>query len=157
MILAELDPRTHRLTFANAGHERPLIRRADGTVERLELPGSGLPLGVLADAAYAPTTIELEPGEVVVLHSDGLSDALDQQRRRFGPERIVQTLSNAPAGVSLASEALLEAVMQHADGAPALRRPDHRLLRPRVERDQVIRPVSSGLMAKSQSVIDHPP
>ena len=51
MILAELDPQTHRLTFANAGHERPLIRRADGTVERLELPGSGLPLGVLAEAA----------------------------------------------------------------------------------------------------------
>ena len=103
MILAELDPRTHRLTFANAGHERPLIRRADGTVERLELPGSGLPLGVVADAAYAPTTIELEPGELVVLHSDGLSDALDQQRRRSGrsgscrPSPVLPRVFRSPA------------------------------------------------------------
>jgi phosphoserine phosphatase RsbU/P len=102
MILARLDPRRHRLTLANAGHEVPLIRRADGTVERLELPGSGMPLGVVADAAYSPTTLDLGPGEVVVLHSDGLDDAHDRRRRRFGHERVVQTLSEAPAGVSLA-------------------------------------------------------
>ncbi len=51
MILAELDPQRHRLTFASAGHEPPLIRREDGRVERLELPGSGFPLGVMPDAA----------------------------------------------------------------------------------------------------------
>ncbi len=117
MILAELDPQRHRLTLANAGHERPLIRRANGTVERLELPGSGLPLGVVADTVYAPTSLAIEPGELLVLHSDGLNDALDGQRRRFGPEQVVQTLSQGPASASLAGEALLEAVMRHADGA----------------------------------------
>ena len=113
MIIGELDPRGHRLTLANAGHELPLIRGADGQVERLELPGSGYPLGVSADAVYFPTTLELEPGEVLVLHTDGLVDSLDRQRQRFGPDRMVQSLSDAPAGVSLAGEALLEAVMQH--------------------------------------------
>jgi phosphoserine phosphatase RsbU/P len=115
MILAELDPVRHRLTLANAGHDRPLIRRADGTVERLELPGSGLPLGVLDDAVYSPTSIDLEPGDMVVLHSDGLTESQDREWRLFGAERVVQTLCGAPAGVSLAGEALLEAVMQHAD------------------------------------------
>jgi serine phosphatase RsbU (regulator of sigma subunit)/pSer/pThr/pTyr-binding forkhead associated (FHA) protein len=117
MILAELDPFRHRLTLASAGHEPPLIRREDGRVERLELPGSGFPLGVMPDAVYAPTTIALDPGELVVLHSDGLDDARDRQRLRFGPEGVVRTLSCAPAGASLAGEALLQAVMRHADGA----------------------------------------
>lgn len=116
MILAELDPKQHRLTLANAGHERPLLRRANGTVECLELPGSGLPLGVVADTVYAPTTLSLEPGDLLVLHSDGLNDAWDSQRKRFGPEQVVRTLSQGPASATLAGEALLEAVMRHADG-----------------------------------------
>jgi phosphoserine phosphatase RsbU/P len=116
MILAELDPRGHRLTLANAGHERPLIRRVNGTVERLELPGSGMPLGVDADSVYAPTSLTLRPGELLVLHSDGLNDARNRHQERFGPERVVQTLSDAPASASLAGEALLEAVMRHTDG-----------------------------------------
>jgi sigma-B regulation protein RsbU (phosphoserine phosphatase) len=116
MILAELDPRRHRLTLANAGHERPLIRRADGSVERIEVPGSGLPLGVVVDEAYTASSMALEPGDLLVLHSDGLDDALDRQRGRFGADRAAQTLSVAPAGASLAGEALLQAVMKHADG-----------------------------------------
>ncbi len=56
---------------------------------------------------------------MVVLHSDGLDDARDRQQRRFGPERVGRTLSAAPVGASLAGEALLQAVMRHADGAAA--------------------------------------
>jgi sigma-B regulation protein RsbU (phosphoserine phosphatase) len=117
MILAELDPRRHQVTLCNAGHERPLIRRVDGGVEPLELPGSGPPLGVVADAVYAATSIDLEPGELLVLHSDGLVDAWDGHRRRFGADRVLRTLSVAPAGASQAGEALLDAVMKHTNGA----------------------------------------
>jgi serine phosphatase RsbU (regulator of sigma subunit) len=116
MILAELDPQRHRITLANAGHEAPLIRHADGSIARVEIPGSGLPLGIAADTAYAPTSLNLEPGDVLVLHSDGLIDARDRHRCRFGAERVVQTLSRAPAVASLAGEALLEAVMLHSEG-----------------------------------------
>jgi phosphoserine phosphatase RsbU/P len=116
MIMADLDPQRHRVTLANAGHEAPLIRRANGTAQRLEMPGSGLPLGVAADASYAPTPLELQPGDVLVLHTDGLSDAHDRHRRRFSAERVLQTLCRAPAVASLAGEALLEAIMHHSDG-----------------------------------------
>jgi serine phosphatase RsbU (regulator of sigma subunit) len=116
MLLAELEPQRHHLTLASAGHERPLIRRANGMVERLKLPGSGLPLGVLANAAYSPTSLDLDPGDVLVLHSDGLPDALDRHRCKFGAERVVQTLSRAPQLATLAGEALLEAVMRHSEG-----------------------------------------
>jgi len=117
MILAQLDPQRHRITLASAGHELPLIRRANGSVEQLELPGSGLPLGVVADQAYSPTSLELEPGDVLVLNSDGLKDAQDRNRRSFGAKRIVQTLSDAPAVASLAGEALLEAVTLYSEGS----------------------------------------
>jgi serine phosphatase RsbU (regulator of sigma subunit)/pSer/pThr/pTyr-binding forkhead associated (FHA) protein len=116
MILAHLNPRTHRITIASAGHELPLIRRAAGSVERIELPNAGLPLGVLADAPYALTSLELAPGDVLVLYSDGLSGALDRHRRLLDPERLVQTLSHAPAMASRVGEDLLAAVMSHSEG-----------------------------------------
>ncbi len=116
MILAELEPARHRISVASAGHETPLLRRANGTVEQVELPGRGLPLGISANEAYAPTSLELEPGDVLVLYSDGLKDALDRHRNPFGMERVQQTLGHAPAVSSLAGEALLEAVMRHSEG-----------------------------------------
>ncbi len=116
MILAELEPARHRINLASAGHETPLLRRANGTVVQLELPGKGLPLGVSAKEAYASTSLELEPGDVLVLYSDGLKDALDRHRNPFGMARVLQTLGHAPAVSSLAGEALLEAVMRHSEG-----------------------------------------
>src|SRR5262249_55302883 len=116
LLLAELDPRRHRLALANAGHERPLIRRANGRVERLELPNTGLPLGVVPDEVYTPAWIGREPGGVLVLHSDGLDDARDRRQIRFGGQRVLRPLSGAPADASLVGETLIQAVMQHADG-----------------------------------------
>jgi sigma-B regulation protein RsbU (phosphoserine phosphatase) len=117
MLLAELDLGRHQFTLASAGHERPFIRRANGTVERPELPGSGLPLGVRADAEYYPMSLDLNPGDVLVLHSDGLIDALDRNGGRLGAEPVMQILSHAPAGASLVGEALLEAAIAHSAGA----------------------------------------
>jgi serine phosphatase RsbU (regulator of sigma subunit) len=116
MVLAELDAQRHRVTLARAGHEIPLIRRANGSVEQLEMPGSGLPLGVVADEVYSPTSFDLDPGDILVLHSDGLKDARSRQRRLFGAKRLVQTLSRAPAVAALAGEALLEAIIRHSEG-----------------------------------------
>jgi serine phosphatase RsbU (regulator of sigma subunit) len=116
MIVAELDPRRHRIDLASAGHEIPLIRRANGSFEQLELPGSGLPLGVRAEGGYSATAIELEPGDILVLYTDGLKDARDRQRREFGVKRILQTLSRATSVAAHAGEALLEAVMRHSKG-----------------------------------------
>ncbi len=116
LILAELDPRTHTLTFANAGHELPLLRRADGSVETLQLPESGMPVGVEPDTAYRQTIRTLQPGELIVLHSDGLGDALNVAGKRFGLDAVAATLSKAPPGASAAGDALLEAVTEHAKG-----------------------------------------
>jgi sigma-B regulation protein RsbU (phosphoserine phosphatase) len=116
MILAELDTQQHRITIANAGHELPLIRHANGSVEQLDIPGSGMPLGIAADTVYESTLLELKPGEVVIFNTDGLIDARDRKGSRFGIERVLKILSSAPGNASLAGEALLEAVMVHSEG-----------------------------------------
>ncbi|MGE3818724.1 MAG: SpoIIE family protein phosphatase [Isosphaeraceae bacterium] len=116
MILAELDPVAHRLTIASAGHEIPLLRRADGTVTRVELKGSGKPLGIVPTEDYEATTLALEPGEVLVLYSDGLPDSFDRAGKKLGLDAVERVLAAAGREVSQAGEALLQAVENHARG-----------------------------------------
>jgi serine phosphatase RsbU (regulator of sigma subunit) len=71
---AQLDVATARLSYSDAGHGFVLFRRADGAVE--ELRHVGLPLGVLSDEVYREDSILFEPGDVLVVYSDGLTQAL---------------------------------------------------------------------------------
>lgn len=70
---ARLDAATRRLDFVDAGHGHVFVRRADGTP--VELGPRALPLGVLTDQAYEQGALTLEPGDALVLYSDGLIDA----------------------------------------------------------------------------------
>ncbi len=71
---AQLDLQTGRLSYSDAGHGFVLFRRADGTVE--ELRHVGLPLGVLSDEVYREDSVLFGPGDVLVVYSDGLTQAL---------------------------------------------------------------------------------
>ncbi|HEX7880433.1 MAG TPA: SpoIIE family protein phosphatase [Candidatus Eisenbacteria bacterium] len=73
LVYALLDPTTGALEFASAGHNPALLARASGEVEWLE--ASGPPLGVLPGAEYEPTSRKLAPGDVLVLYSDGITEA----------------------------------------------------------------------------------
>jgi serine phosphatase RsbU (regulator of sigma subunit) len=70
---AQLDVATARLSYSDAGHGFVLFRRADGTVE--ELRHVGLPLGVLSDEIHREDSILLDPGDVLVVYSDGQTQA----------------------------------------------------------------------------------
>ena len=61
LLITLIDPKTHLLTLANAGHNSALIRRAGGHVDEIKGPGDGPPLGVMRDISYFPTTVELSP------------------------------------------------------------------------------------------------
>ena len=117
LVLAEIDPRCHRLTISNAGHLLPLIRRsADGTIEEVADEASRMPLGARADEVYTSISVTLEPGDVVVLYTDGATDAMNQHHQRFGDERFDRTLAEAPPGAEAVGEALLAAVRDYAAG-----------------------------------------
>jgi phosphoserine phosphatase RsbU/P len=116
LVLVELDPRSHRLIVANAGHPRPLIRRHDGTIEEASGEGAGKPLGIDTGGGYRSITVSLEPGDVVVLYSDGVPDARDRRDEAFKEHRLREALAQAPKGVAAVGEAILATVHDHAMG-----------------------------------------
>ncbi len=116
MALTQLDADAHLMTVANAGHMQPLVRRAGGVIESVVSRGGGLPLGVDPKSEFPPVTVALEPGNLVVLYTDGVTDARDSDDNSFGEERLRQALAAAPAGAAAAGEAILAAVRHHSHG-----------------------------------------
>jgi serine phosphatase RsbU (regulator of sigma subunit) len=116
LILTEIDPRSHTLTVASAGHMAPLVRRAGGALEEIGGADAGTPLGADPSAVYRSTSTNLGAGDVVVLYSDGVTDALDRQGRRFGLARLKRALTEAPPGAAAAGETIMSAVRDHAAG-----------------------------------------
>lgn len=86
LFYAELHAHSGLLRYVNAGHNYPLLRRADGTL--VELSEGGLPVGIMEHAPYAQGEARLGPGDALLLFSDGITEALDGQRREFGDERL---------------------------------------------------------------------
>ena len=86
LFYAEFDRRDGRLRYTNAGHNYPLVRRADGTID--DLREGGLPLGLFEQAEYGEGEITLGPGDALLLYSDGISEAIDGTDQEFGEERL---------------------------------------------------------------------
>jgi sigma-B regulation protein RsbU (phosphoserine phosphatase) len=86
LFYAEIDPAAARLTYVNAGHNYPMLRRSDGRVE--ELREGGPPLGILEDVEYQQGTVEFRAGDGLLMYSDGLSEAMDPAGAEFGEERL---------------------------------------------------------------------
>ncbi|HSL19138.1 MAG TPA: SpoIIE family protein phosphatase [Methylomirabilota bacterium] len=114
--LARIEPRG-RLTVVNAGHCPVLIRRADGRVD--EIGSSGLPLGIMEDACYREEESRLEPGDLLLLYTDGLTEAESPDEEEFGVERVAAVVAGleAPSAEAACTE-LLAAVASHVAGRP---------------------------------------
>src|SRR5215211_2432124 len=104
-LAALLDSRTGRLQYANAGHELPYLRHAEGVSE---LRATGMPLGLMPGTSYDQKEITLEPGESVLLYSDGLTEAHDPQREMFGIPRLQEFVGTHPGGATLIDSLLAE-------------------------------------------------
>ena len=87
-----LDVGSGRITYANAGHNPPAVRRADVRVEFLDL-ASAPALGIDEDAAYREGTTTLEPGDVLVMYTDGVTEALDAREELFSEDRLQTELA----------------------------------------------------------------
>ena len=90
LVLAALDPASGLLRYVNAGHNPPLLLRADDRVETLET--GGFLLGVFEEAVYETGEVTLEPGDMLVLYSDGVTEAMDPAAVEFGEERLTAFL-----------------------------------------------------------------
>jgi serine phosphatase RsbU (regulator of sigma subunit)/pSer/pThr/pTyr-binding forkhead associated (FHA) protein len=116
LLFCLIDPEANELFVANAGHPLALVRHASGLVEEIVCAGVGPPLGAVRDARYRPSSLVLQPGDTVVLYSDGVIDAHDRKGGLFGLERLRRELAEAPSGVAPAGEAILAAVRNHSAG-----------------------------------------
>lgn len=117
LFAAELDPATGVVDFVNAGHNPGIVLRASGQVERLG-PG-GLPLGLMANVGWRSERLELAPGDLLCLYSDGITEAVSPSDEEFGIERLEALLAET-AGLPLERrlERLAEAVTGFAAGQP---------------------------------------
>ncbi len=86
LFYAEVDPQSACVRYSNAGHNYPLLRRTDGSLEPLKT--GGMPLGLFEDTAFAEGQTAFAPGDSLLLFSDGVSEALDAERHEFGEERL---------------------------------------------------------------------
>lgn len=118
LFYAELDPLAGALSFINAGHNPPLIAHAAGTVENLS--AGGLPLGIISDTPYREGRTQLNPGDVLVIYSDGVSEALNPQGEEFGASRLHEVVQlNIERSASGIRDRIESALTKFAQGTPA--------------------------------------
>jgi sigma-B regulation protein RsbU (phosphoserine phosphatase) len=116
-FLCVADPKTNKLVYANAGHNPPVVVRARGGFDTLG--GGGVILGIMPKAVYEQAETTFEPGDILVLFSDGVTEAPDPQDQEFGEERLanlVATLRDRPAREIV--EEIHKAVHTFTQGAP---------------------------------------
>lgn len=90
LFLAILDPESGRLDYVNAGHNPPLVINPDGTLERID--ATGMPLGMLEGSSYRAGTIEILPGSVLAMFSDGIPEAENPRGEFYRTERLRDVL-----------------------------------------------------------------
>ncbi|MEO0966337.1 MAG: SpoIIE family protein phosphatase [Planctomycetota bacterium] len=103
-----LDPRTCKLTYCNAGHDPPIIIRDGEVVETLD--AGGMIVGVMPDVPYDKGVVQLRPGDTLVVYTDGLLDAFDEQGKKFGRERADAAAADA-ARRQTTAEAILNDIL----------------------------------------------
>ena len=108
LFLAEVDTRSGAVVYVNGGHNPPYVLRA-ATGDFETLTEGGLLLGIMPDAEYASGTVQLRPGDILALYSDGVTEARNADDEEFGDERLMEFLRQARA---MRPEEMVDALIQ---------------------------------------------
>ena len=118
ILYAVYNPFSGDFTFANGGHNSPLIVHPDGSSSLLPLTG-GIALGVVPDMPYQQQSIRLDPGDLMFLYTDGVTEAMNEEGEEFGVERLQEVFaSKPPSSTKEANEAVFSAVSDFAGDTP---------------------------------------
>ncbi len=93
-VIGEYNPVTRRFSYVNAGHNAPILRRARGHQEALDV--GGLPLGIQSTVKYETASLDLAPGDVLILFTDGVVEAFDETGEEYGNARWIEVIRNLP-------------------------------------------------------------
>jgi len=117
MFLAVVDTETREMKVSSAAHCPPIVRRsAEGELIELATEGS-FPIGIVSDAEFPQQEFKLEAGDTVVVFTDGVSEAMNEQKEQYGDERIQKALSSGPSDPGTLMKVLLDVVQKHVAGA----------------------------------------
>ena len=112
------NPNTGEFVYANGGHNPPLIARADGSSEILPTT-DGIALGVMDGAEYKARSVKLQPGDTLVLYSDGVTEAMNQTGDEYGLERLREvTVATSSQGAEEVTKSIFASVREFAGEAP---------------------------------------
>lgn len=120
LSLGFLDPASGKLTLCSAGHEPVLIRRADGTIQEIGVETSGFPLGIMPNSVYQQVEAFLQPGDVVLIHSDGVPDARNVAGEKYVTierNRLRERLAQSAGGPEAVGKAIVQEIREFSAGA----------------------------------------
>jgi serine phosphatase RsbU (regulator of sigma subunit) len=115
-ILCIVDTRNHEVVLSNAGHASPIIRRANGTVEQFDQERAGPAVGMMEGYPYESETRTLEPGDMVVITTDGVEEAMSTAGDLYTVQRVLELVKKGPAEAEKLGKLLLADVRRHAAG-----------------------------------------
>ena len=118
VLYAVYDPSSRELTYANGGHNSPLIVHADGTSALLPLT-DGIALGIAPDLSYRQNTVTLFPGDTVIFYTDGVTEAMNGEEEQFGLDPLSEFFqTKPPRDPEETTAAVFEAVTAFAGETP---------------------------------------
>ncbi|MBI3406588.1 MAG: serine/threonine-protein phosphatase [Acidobacteria bacterium] len=109
-FVAELDTSSRELTYVNAGHNAPILRRAAGTCERLDI--GGMPFGIDPAAKFETGKTQLAPGDYLLIFTDGLVEAVNDREEEYSDARLLGLFSQMPHESAAAT---LQSIMKSVD------------------------------------------
>jgi len=116
-LLCVLDPRQHQMTVVTAGHMPPMHRQAaSGKVKQLGSDEGGPPLGFDPEWKYGSASTTIEPNDVVVMYTDGISEATNPQGDTLGISRVAKIIAAGPADAEPLGQSLLEHTERFSEG-----------------------------------------
>src|SRR6202167_5078167 len=109
-FLSEYDATRRVFTYINCGHNNPILRRGNGSIERLDV--GGLPIGIQSEAKYESASVTLAPGDWLIIFTDGLVEAENAHQDEYGENQLLSTIA---AGVASPPAEMLNRLMAELD------------------------------------------
>jgi sigma-B regulation protein RsbU (phosphoserine phosphatase) len=117
LLYLELNAASGEITLCNAGHLPPIVRRANGTLERIAKEG-GAPLGMLPGMQAGQETVTVNPGDTVVLYTDGIVEAMNAREELYGFERFEKLLAKGAASAEALKDSIIADVNRFTGLSP---------------------------------------
>jgi sigma-B regulation protein RsbU (phosphoserine phosphatase) len=96
----------------------PLIRSKDGSVEPLGQKDSGMPIGIARDQAFAEVSVKFEPGDLLLMYTDGVTEAMDGDNDLYGRDRLIRLIADGPEPIRDCIEAIVSDVAKFGGDLP---------------------------------------